>query len=66
MSNMFLARDEVAILTGRKTKRHQIDALRRMGVVYFVNATGHPIVTRAAIEGKTDLAPPKRAWSPKP
>jgi hypothetical protein len=65
MNPMFLDREEVAFLTGRKTKRHQIDALRRMGLVYFVNATGHPIVTRAAVEGKSDLTPPKRTWAPK-
>ena len=65
MGSMFLAREEIAILTGRKTKRHQIDALRRMGITFFVNATGHPIVTRAAVEGKPDMVPPKRTWAPK-
>lgn len=65
MHPTFLDRDEIVILTGRKSKRHQIDALRRMGLVFFVSATGHPIVTRAAVEGKSDLTPPKRTWAPK-
>ncbi len=65
MGNMFFERDELATLTGRKLKRHQIDALRRMGITFFANATGHPIVTRAAVEGKPDLTPPKRTWAPK-
>jgi hypothetical protein len=52
MGNMFLEREDVAILTGRRTKRHQADALRRMGIAFFINATGHPIVTRTAVEGK--------------
>lgn len=62
---MFLEREELAILTGRKTKRHQADALRRMGIAFFVKATGHPIVTRAAVVGKPDLVAPKRTWAPK-
>lgn len=65
MSNLFLDREELAVLTGRKNKRHQIDALRRMGVTFFINASGLPIVTRAAVEGKPDLTPPKRTWTPR-
>lgn len=65
MSNIFLEREEIAVLTGRKSKRHQADALRRMGIAFFVNATGHPIVTRAAVEGKPEIPRPKRTWVPK-
>ena len=65
MGNIFLERDEVVTLTGRKLKRNLIDALRRMGITFSVNATGHPIVTRAAVEGKPDFTPPKRTWAPK-
>lgn len=66
MSNMFLDREDISALTGRKTKAHQIDALRRMGIAFFVNATGHPVIARSAIEGKPDNPPPKRTWSPRP
>ncbi len=65
MGNTFLDREEIAFLTGRKTKSHQIDALRRMGITFFINAKGHPVVARAAIEGKPDLTPPKRTWAPR-
>jgi len=49
--SIFLQPEEIATLTGRKVKAKQIEMLRRMGVPYFVNATGHPVVTRAAVEG---------------
>jgi hypothetical protein len=65
MGNTFLDREKIAILTGRKTKGHQIDALRRMGIPFFVNATGHPVLARAAIEGKPNTTPPKRTWAPR-
>lgn len=51
MSNMFLNADELAELTGRKVKSKQIEALRRIGVPFRVNALGKPVVTRVAIEG---------------
>ncbi|MFZ6747258.1 DUF4224 domain-containing protein [Undibacterium sp. JH2W] len=49
--SMFLNSDEIATLTGRKVKSKQIEALRAMGLPYRVNATGHPVVTTAAVEG---------------
>ena len=64
-ADTFLSSDELAILTGRKRARAQIDALRRMGVPYWVNAAGRPVVARAAVEGhratQMDLA---ATWSP--
>jgi hypothetical protein len=64
MSAMFLEDDEIAKLTGRKMKGHQVLALRQMGIPFFVNATGHPVVTRIAVEGgKKDADPqPKKRW----
>src|SRR5260364_305561 len=47
---IFLTNDEISHLTARKNKGAQIDALRRMGLPFFVNATSHPVVTRAALE----------------
>ncbi|CAH0447757.1 hypothetical protein LMG10661_03830 [Ralstonia syzygii subsp. syzygii] len=66
-ASMFLTDDEVSRLTGRKMKGAQIDALRQMGVPFFVNATGHAVVTRAAIEGGNQpvVQKPARGWSPK-
>jgi hypothetical protein len=64
MSTTFLDENELSELTGRKMKSLQIDALRRMGIPFYVNATGHPVVTRSTIEGKKEEKPAKR-WIPK-
>lgn len=62
----FLEPAEIATLTGRKFKSRQIDTLRRMAIPFFVNATGHPVVARAAIDGaKAPAAEPKKPWVPK-
>lgn len=62
---MFLEREELVTLTGRKSKSLQIATLRKMGIVFYVNAIGHPVVARAAVEGKADASPPTPAWSPR-
>lgn len=59
----FLEPHDLAALTGRKIKSKQIEALRQMGIPYFVNATGHPIVTQAALNNKKEAAT-SRPWSP--
>lgn len=64
MVHMFLTPEELAVLTGRKLKSYQIDALRRMGVPFFVNAVGRPVVARTAIEGGSKAAPePRPKWT---
>ena len=62
---MFLTDEELIRLTGRKMKSHQIRALRQMGVAFRINATGHPIVTRAAIEGRKEEVLARPEWIPK-
>ena len=57
----FLTGDDVATLTGRKVKSKQIEALRAMGIAFWVNAIGRPVVTVAAVEGRKD-APPQKTW----
>lgn len=58
---MFLTRDEVAVLTGRKTKTTQVRQLRTMVLPFWLDADGWPIITRVAIEGKQQRAePPKK------
>lgn len=64
MSPMFLSREELADLTGRKNKGLQINSLRKMGIPFFVNACGHPVVTRVAVEGRSDSMQIKPSWSP--
>ena len=64
-TGMFLTDDEISYLTGRKFKGAQIATLKRMGIAFFVNARGHAVVTRRAIEGgpqKNEQA--ARNWSP--
>lgn len=65
MSDMFLTQDEIVILTGRPQKSRQIEQLRKMGVPFYVNAIGRPIVARAIIEGRKEkVEPPKPRWEP--
>jgi hypothetical protein len=64
---LFLDDTELAVLTGRKLKSRQVEWLRQNGVAFRVNATGHPVVTRAAVEGRADdeKSAPARGWTPK-
>jgi hypothetical protein len=55
MTELFLTKDEIVILTGRKMKRLQIKQLRKMGVPFFVNALNSPVVARSSIEGRPRL-----------
>ena len=59
----FLQSDDLTVLTGRKVKSKQIDALRKMGIAFFVNACGKPVVAVAAIEGRKE-ATPQKVWEP--
>jgi hypothetical protein len=63
MADMFLTKDEIATLTGRKYTRLQIEQLRKMGIPFWVNALNAPVVARATIEGHREKAvPPKPKW----
>ena len=63
MADMFLTKDELMTLTARKSKRHQIEQLRSMGIPFFINAVNGPVVTRSAVEGRPIEAPAlKRKW----
>lgn len=50
IQTMFLSKDEVRTLTGRIHREKQITQLRKMGVPFYLNAAGNPIVARAAIQ----------------
>lgn len=58
----FLQADDVATLTGRKTKSKQIEALQKMRIPFWVNAIGKPVVALAAIEGRKE-APKPKTWT---
>lgn len=48
---IFLEPDEIRVLTGVAQKAKQIEQLRRMGIPFYVNASGHPVIARTAVEG---------------
>lgn len=65
MTSTFLTLEELAILTGRKMKSKQIKTLRLMGLPFFINATGHPVVARSTVDPmakQADLSKPR--WIP--
>ncbi len=57
----FLTADAVVRLTGRRRKSKQIEALRTMGLPFWVNAIGEPVIALAAVEGRK-AAPEEKAW----
>lgn len=63
--SMFLTEDEVSMLTGRKVKKLQVEQLRKMGVPFYVNAVGRPVVVRSALEGRKEHEITKPKWQPK-
>lgn len=66
MQSTFLERGEIKDLTGRSHIELQIAALKQMGIPFFVNGIGRPVVARAAIEGRAAATAkaPKKAWEP--
>ena len=65
MNRLFLEDDELAQLTGYKFKSKQIEWLRAAAIPFRVSATGHPVVTRGAIEGRKDEPAPPQRWEPR-
>ena len=68
MSDTFLSKEDVRHLTGRAQRNPQIEALRSMGIPFFVNPTGWAIVTRTAVEGRIltpATAQQKKPWVPR-
>lgn len=63
MSDLFLSREDVRDLTGYTVKAKQIEQLRRMGIAFFVNGCGRPVVTFSAIEGRKQPET-VAAWKP--
>jgi hypothetical protein len=59
---LFLDDDEMAQLTGRKTKAAQIRALRAMGIPHQVNAAGRAVVVVANITGAYLAKPAAAGW----
>lgn len=64
-ASMFLDDADLVRFTGWKTKKKQIEALRRMGVAFFINGTGHPIVAKSVVDGSKSALPEKDRWIPR-
>lgn len=60
----FLEANDLATLTGRKVKSKQIEALRKMGIKFFVNACGKPVVPVSAVEGRKEEKKVIEQWNP--
>lgn len=63
--NLFLDDAELARLTGRKLKSHQIAWLRKEGLAFRVNATGHPVVLRSTVDQHAPVVTGPQSWKPR-
>lgn len=62
---LFLSQVELRELTGFTFKAKQIEQLRKMGIAFFINGCGRPVVTVAAIQGiPKDAKEVKPVWVP--
>ncbi|WP_244071893.1 DUF4224 domain-containing protein [Nitrosomonas sp. PY1] len=62
--SIFLDDDDVAKLSGSKLKSRQIDSLRKMGILFYINAAGRPVVPKSAIEGGIQTIKQEQSWAP--
>ena len=63
--SIFLAQDDIAILTGKKKKSCQVDQLREMGILFYINAAGRPVVPVASVEERDfSHKTQKKEWQP--
>lgn len=61
----FLSDDDVATLTGRKVRKLQAEQLKKMGIPFYLNAVGRPVVARSIVEGRAQVAAaPAARWQP--
>lgn len=64
---LFLDADELRTLTGFSHKARQVEQLRRMGVPFYVNARGAPVVACSVVQGgsKAEAKPPPKRVVPR-
>lgn len=66
---LFLTADQLRTLTGCAHKAKQVAQLRRMGIPFWVNARGAPVVACSAVQGATSAPAaaekPARGWTPR-
>lgn len=64
-TQLFLDDAQLVQFTGCRFKSRQIAWLRAEGVTFRVNATGHPVVTVSAVEGKKPEPVADGGWVPR-
>lgn len=60
---MFLEDEQIVKLTGYRQKAKQVARLRKLGILFFVNASGHPVVPDSSVNGSKQPKPEK-TWTP--
>jgi len=63
-TSLFLSAEDLHTLTGYTVKAKQIEQLRRMGIPFFVNGCGRPVVSVSAVEGRKQEDQPQPGWKP--
>jgi hypothetical protein len=61
-TKVFLDEDAIRKLTGCAQKARQVEQLRRMGVPFWINARGKPVVACSALEGSKKPEKPVKKW----
>lgn len=64
MSEPFLSKAEIAKWTRTPQKRRQVQFLIRNGIRHQLDNDGWPVVTWAAVEGRTETAQSTPTWTP--
>ena len=62
--SIFLDDDDVARLAGTKIKSRQVAQLRVMGILFYINAAGRPVVPRSAVEASNHKIEQEQTWTP--
>ncbi|SNX59766.1 protein of unknown function [Nitrosomonas ureae] len=62
--SIFLDDDDVARLAGTKIKSRQIAQLRVMGILFYINAAGRPVVPKSAVEARNQEIEQEQTWTP--
>lgn len=63
--SLFLSRDEVAELTGRKQRQLQVEQLIRMKIIFTCDAFGWPKVLHKALESELGISNRREDDSPR-
>jgi hypothetical protein len=62
--SIFLSQNDLELMTGKKRKSCQIESLRGMGIAFYVNASGRPVVPVSSVNTKDLNQPQKEEWKP--